>query len=241
METFGIELEVSNLSIYDAQIAINRAGLNWQVKADGTRHVSAEAVSPVLDRDRLNEAKKATRALLASGATVNKQTGLHVHVGADEYGVEAIARLVWNWNLAHNTLGALVAQSRLNNHFCQPVAMQNLDAWVEHVRNGNISNAQSGRYYSLNLNSYSRHSTVEFRLHHGTLNGSKVKAWAEFVSAMANYSRDNILLARDGWHNPIEGRLNKVGQLLDLLVTNQNLQADTAEFLKGRAEELATR
>jgi hypothetical protein len=240
METFGIELEVSNLSIYDAQRAINQAGLRWQVKADGTRHVSAEAVSPVLDRDRLNEAKKATRALLASGATVNKQTGLHVHVGADEYGVEAIARLVWNWNLAHNTLGALVAKSRLNNHFCQPVALYNLDAWVEHVRNNNISNAQGGRYYSLNLNSYSRHSTVEFRLHHGTLNGSKVKAWAEFVSAMANYSRDNTLLVTSNWHQP-DDRLNKVGELLDLLVANQNLQADTAEYLKGRAEELSAR
>ena len=243
-ETFGIELEVSNLSIYDAQRAISHAGLNWQVKADGTRHVSAEAVSPVLDREHLVEAKKATRALLASGATVNKQTGLHVHLGADEYGVEGIARLVWNWNLAHETIGTLVAKSRLNNKFCEAVPLTSLDRWTEHVRNGNISNAQSAtyarRYWSLNLDSYARHSTVEFRLHHGTLNGSKVKAWAEFVSAMANYSRDNILLASSNWHNP-DDRLGKIGQLLDLLVTNQNLQADTAEFLKVRAEELSAR
>jgi hypothetical protein len=240
-ETFGIELEVSNLSITGAQHAINRAGLNWQVKFDGTRHVSAEAVSPILDRDRLNEAKKATRALLASGATVNKQTGLHVHLGADEYGTEGIARLVWNWNLAHATIGALVAKSRLNNHFCQSVHLANLDSWVENVRNGNIRNAEGGRYWSLNLNAYSAHRTVEFRLHHGTLNGSKVKAWAEFVSAMATYSTaGNLLSTNDGWHNPID-RLNKVGELLDTLAHAGNLSGDTAEYLKGRAEELSAR
>jgi len=240
-ETFGIELEVSNLSIAGAQHAINRAGLNWQVKFDGTRHVSAEAVSPILDRDRLNEAKKATRALLASGATVNKQTGLHVHLGADEYGVEGIARLVWNWNLAHATIGALVAKSRLNNHFCQSVPLSRLDSWVEYVRNGNIRNLEGGRYYSLNLNAYGAHRTVEFRLHHGTLNGSKVKAWAEFVSAMANFSKAGNLLTVESDFQNTDDRLNKVGQLLDLLVVNENLATDTAEYLKGRAEELSAR
>ena len=88
METFGIELEVSDLGISEAQTLINRAGLRWQVKMDGTRHVSAEAVSPILTADSLNEVKKATRALLIGGATVNRQTGYHVHLGADEYGTE---------------------------------------------------------------------------------------------------------------------------------------------------------
>lgn len=242
METFGIELEVSDLSIPVARELIQRAGLNWQVKMDGTRHVSAEAVSPILNADSLNEAKRATRALLAGGATVNRQTGYHVHLGADEYGIEGIANLVWNWNWAHNTIGALVAKSRLNNHFCKPVAREHLDSWVEHVRNGNISNLIGGRYYSLNLNAYSAHRTVEVRLHHGTLNGSKVKAWAEFVSAMARFSKDgNRIIHTKFTQTDADYRLNNISELLEMLTTDSYLKQDTAEYLRGRAEELTNR
>jgi len=246
METFGIELEVSDLPIPTAQALLNRAGLNWQAKADGTRHVSAEAVSPVLTAERLNEAKSATRALRIGGATVNHKCGLHVHIGADEFGTEGIANLVWNWNLAHRTIGALVAKSRLNNTFCLPVEIGSLNDQCEHVRNGFMSNLgrdgagiAGGRYRSLNLNSYAKHGTVEVRLHHGTLNGSKVKAWAEFVSAMARYSSaGNLLSSNDGWHNPIEPK-SKVRELLLILAHAGTLSGDTADYLIGRAEELA--
>jgi hypothetical protein len=240
METFGIELEVSDLAISRGQDLLNQAGLNWRVKMDGTHHVSAEAVSPILTRDRLNEARTATRALRIGGATVNRQCGLHVHLGASEYGTEGIANLVWNWNLAHRTIGALVAKSRLNNRFCVPVALSELDAQVEHVRNGNISNiGLNGRYRSLNLNAYATHGTVEVRLHHGTLNGAKVKAWAEFVSALARYSSAGSLLqSHDGWQNTTEPE-NKIKELLDILALVGTLSTDTAEYLKGRADELA--
>ena len=246
METFGIELEVSDLPIPTAQALLNRAGLNWQAKADGTRHVSAEAVSPILTAESLNEAKSATRALRIGGATVNHKCGLHVHIGADEFGTEGIANLVWNWNLAHRTISALVAKSRLNNTFCLPVDLSELDENFEHVRNGHMSNLGrdgagmfGGRYRSLNLNSYAKHGTVEVRLHHGTLNGSKVKAWAEFVSAMARYSSaGHLLMAEDGWHNPAEPK-NKVKELLVKLALIGTLSSETADYLIGRAEELA--
>ena len=238
METFGIELEVSDLGISTAQTLITRAGLNWSVKFDGTRHVSAEAVSPILTADRLNEGKTVARALLSGGATVNKQTGYHVHLGADEYGIEGIAKLVWNWNFIHATIGALVAPSRLNNGFCKAVDTSKLDQWVEHVRNGNISNAEGGRYYSLNLASYSRHRTVEFRLHHGTLNGSKIKGWAEFCSAVARYSVDNEPIT-DARFQSVDNRLNNIREFLDLISLTGHLNGNTAEYLKGRAEELA--
>jgi hypothetical protein len=239
METYGIELEVSDLAISNAQALLNRAGLNWTAKFDGTNHVSAEAVSPILTNDSLNETKKAARALLAGGATVNRQTGYHVHLGADVYGIEGIARLVHNWNFAHNTIGALVAKSRLNNHFCKAVPVNTISSWVEHVRNGNIQNLSGGRYYSLNLNAYSAHQTVEIRLHHGTLNGSKIQAWAEFCSAFARFSQDGNII-EDAKFTYADERDNNIIELLDLLALN-HLNQSTADFLKARAVELASR
>ena len=237
--TYGIELEMSSLSIGSAQSLLNRAGLSWAVKPDGTRGVSAEAVSPILGSDTLNQCTTAARALASAGATVNKQTGYHVHLGADHYGLNGIANLVVNWAIAHDTIAALVAPSRLNNGFCRPLSLQDADRTAEQVRNGRIANINGGRYYSLNLASYDRHGTVEIRLHHGTLNGSKIKAWAEFCNAMAELSKAGVLIEPSDLADA--DRLNNLAGLLRGLVGNGYLTEKTATYLNGRAADLAAR
>lgn len=241
MFTYGIELEMSDLAISTASTAIRATGVQgWSVKPDGTRHVSAEAVSPILTADRLNESRTVARALVASGGTVNKQTGYHVHIGADEIGLNGIANMVYSWNHAHATIGALVAKSRLNNGFCRPVAEQNIADWCDNVLAGNIANLSGGRYFSLNLASYSRHRTIEVRLHHGTLNGAKIQGWAEFVGAMAQYSKDGNRFELETWADEAN-RLNNINTMLDILATDSSLSAKTATYLKARALELASR
>ena len=231
MKTYGIELETSSISIRTAQSALDAVGLAWSCKPDGTRGVDAEAVSPILNDGSLNESLTAARALLKAGATVNKQTGYHVHIGADHYGADGIAATVRNWYTAADAIGALVAKSRLNNHFCNHnLSSAVIDQWTESIRNGNIRNIGGTRYLSLNLDSYQRHGTVEFRLHHGTLNGKKIQAWAEFCEAIASYSTAGGLLV-DG--------LNDVNTLLDILSRSEKLKTETAAYLKQRAVELS--
>ena len=232
MKTYGIELETSSISIRTAQSALDAVGLAWSCKPDGTAGVDAEAVSPILNDGSLNESITAARALLKAGATVNKKTGFHVHIGADHYGTDGIAALVRNWYTAADAIGALVAPSRLNNHFCNHrLDSAFLESWSESIRNGRIDNAGRGRYLSLNLDSYQRHGTVEFRLHHGTLNGKKIQAWAEFVQAIAQFSTAGGILT--------DNRLNDVNALLDTLVQHESLKGDTAIYLKQRAVELS--
>jgi hypothetical protein len=235
MKTYGIELETSSISIRTAQSALDAVGLNWACKPDGTRGVDAEAVSPILNDGSLNESLTAARALLKAGATVNRQTGYHVHIGADHYGNDGIAATVRNWYTAANAIGALVAKSRLNNHFCNHnLSEAVIDQWTESIRNGSIRNISGTRYLSLNLDSYQRHGTVEFRLHHGTLNGKKIQAWAEFCEAIATYSTaGGILDAGTG------DRLNDIKSLLGKLVLNESIKLDTATYLNQRAIELS--
>ena len=239
MRTYGIELETSSISIPTAQSALNAAGLNtWQAKYDGTGGVDAECVSPILTDESLNETLKAARTLLRAGATVNRQTGYHVHLGADQFGLNGIAATVRNWYTAADAIGALVAKSRLNNRYCKhDFTPAQIDSWTESIRNGNIDNrgANATRFVSLNLNAYSAHGTIEFRLHHGTLNGKKIQAWAEFVQAIAEYSTAGGILRA----NTDAGRLNDCHHLLDVLAEN-HLDIRTAEYLKQRAIELQT-
>ena len=235
MKTYGIELETSSISIRTAQSALDAVGLAWSCKPDGTAGVDAEAVSPILNDGSLNESLTAARALLKAGATVNKKTGYHVHIGADHYGVDGIAALVRNWYTAADAIGALVAPSRLNNHFCNHrLDQSHIDTWTESIRNGAIGNLGRGRYLSLNLDSYGRHGTVEFRLHHGTLNGKKIQAWAEFCESLATYSTAGGLLT-----SGTGDRLNDINVILGKLVANQALNLDTADYLKQRAVELS--
>lgn len=235
MKTYGIELETSSISIRTAQSALDAVGLAWSCKPDGTRGVDAEAVSPILNDGSLNESLTAARALLKAGATVNKQTGYHVHIGADHYGTDGIAALVRNWYTAADAIGALVAPSRLNNHFCNHNLSEGVvDQWTESIRNGAIRNISGTRYLSLNLDSYQRHGTVEFRLHHGTLNGKKIQAWAEFCESLATFSTAGGLLD-SGTGN----RLNDIKSLLGKLVINEAIKLDTAAYLNQRAIELS--
>jgi hypothetical protein len=235
VKTYGIELETSSISIRTAQSALDAVGLAWSCKPDGTRGVDAEAVSPILNDGSLNESLTAARALLKAGATVNKQTGYHVHIGADHYGTDGIAALVRNWYTAADAIGALVAPSRLNNHFCNHNLSEAIvDQWTESIRNGSIRNISGTRYLSLNLDSYQRHGTVEFRLHHGTLNGKKIQAWAEFCESLATFSTAGGLLD-SGTGN----RLNDIKSLLGKLVINEAIKLDTAAYLNQRAIELS--
>tara|TARA_R110000822_G_scaffold3087_5_gene14039 strand:- start:624 stop:1355 length:732 start_codon:yes stop_codon:yes gene_type:complete len=242
MKTYGIELETSSLSIRAAQSALDAVNLSWSAKFDGTRGVDAEAVSPILDDGSLSESITAARALLRAGATVNRQTGFHVHLGAAHYGNDGIAALVRNWYTAADAIGALVAPSRLNNHFCtHAVPVNYLDDWAESIRNGNLDNSPvrnlqsyARRYFSLNLESYAKHGTVEFRLHHGTLNGKKIQAWAEFCEALATFSTAGGIL--DGGTG---NRLNDINKILGKLVINESIKLDTASYLKQRAIELS--
>jgi hypothetical protein len=44
------------------------------------------------------------------------------------------------------------------------------------------------RYYGLNFNAIMLYGTVEFRLHHGTVNVDKIKKWAAVCSAIVEYA-----------------------------------------------------
>jgi len=236
MKTYGIELETSSIGIGTAQAALDRAGLAWECKPDGTNGVDAEAVSPILNDGTLNETLTAARALARAGATVNKQTGYHVHLGADYYGVNAIAALVHNWYTAANGIGALVAKSRLSNRYClHSLSERDIDYWGETIRNNHINNnaVSTGRFMSLNLNSYDRHGTIEFRLHHGTLNGKKIEAWAKFCESLASFSLNGgTLSAGTG------SKLLDCFEILETLTAANTLDTPTAEYLKQRATEL---
>ena len=69
-------------------------GRKWQVVSDGSLNGGAEVVTPILKWEDIETLQKVVRALRARGAKANDRTGLHVHVGAADFGPSAIKNLV---------------------------------------------------------------------------------------------------------------------------------------------------
>jgi len=247
MTTFGLEFEVAGISTSAASAALNRGGIrciepnrqhqthqDWSSVYDGSVR-GAEVVSPILDPIRLNEASTVARLLLGAGGKVDRTTGYHVHIGAQDLSVDNIAQWYLNWNLVHEVIGVLVAPSRLNNSYCKAVNREHAEANAERIRNNNISDIRGDRYQSFNLESYGRHGTLEIRLHQGTLNGAKAVAWAKFIDAFKQLSATRLLdLDQLGTGT----NLQKCNNLLSLLVIQSDLDLKTAEYLKDRAASL---
>jgi len=99
------------------------------------------------------------------GAEVNPTCGLHVHLDCrDCTSTSAMTTratrlrkaLPWLWNM--------VPRSRKTSNYC---------------------GESSGRFQAVNTEAFSRHTTVEVRMHSGTLNADKIRNWIDLVRFIA--------------------------------------------------------
>lgn len=54
---------------------------------------------------------------------------------------------------------------------------------------------RADRYYKINVCSWRRHNTIEFRQHSGSTNYEKIQMWAKFCLKLVAWSADNRLTA----------------------------------------------
>lgn len=164
---------------------------------------------------------QACQALQAIGADVNESCGLHVHVNAGDYTEGDLVRFAYLWSVKgiEKTLYGVVSRSRRGtgrgaNTFALPWgpglsagAVGDLDAPpAERYRAfqtntyGSVYTAESykgsrqkhgSRYHGLSFNAFDIRGTLEFRLHHGTVNARKVTMWAAVCSALVQYVKNH--------------------------------------------------
>lgn len=82
-------------------------------------------------------------------------------------------------------------ESRRNNRYCRS---------LREITEQNINNAQSiialqeiafenTRYFKVNPQSYSRHKTIEFRQHAGSINYDKISNWVLFLNGLVTFAQ----------------------------------------------------
>ena len=161
--------------------------------------------------DQINELGE---ALLVDGATMHTGCGLHVHVDARDYGYQDIRKLVTVYAAIEETLFAAVDPCRYSNGFtihCGPRYINGIlnasadtkllkKAVVESTygRDGMTTSGRrapdfhayrpqhraGNRTYALNLHSWFLRGTVEFRIHHGTVDPTVITEWMTALAAL---------------------------------------------------------
>lgn len=189
---------------YDAWEVTDGQGRIWKAVRDGSLHSPngqhAEIVSPILVYDDLEPLQAIIRAVRTAGAQVNNSTGIHIHVDASRFDARAIANLVKTVHkqepLIEHALG--INPMRLSR-YCRgidaafidkldrrrPRTLQQLNSLWYGRYNPSPYHYDDTRYRGLNLHNVWYRGTIEFRWFESTLHAGKVKAYLQFVLALA--------------------------------------------------------
>ena len=201
---------------YKTYGAKDRQGRTWKAtydssiiaqKKSGGRTVQAadeykcEIVSPILTYEDMADLQEIVRRLRHSGAFVNSQCGIHIHVDASRYTPQTLRNLV---NIIASKEDILYKALRIDParlRWCQktneklieainrrkPQTMEALkDIWYAGSTRGRDEHYNDTRYHGLNLHSTFTKGTVEFRLFNSTTHAGEIKAYIQFCLAVSH-------------------------------------------------------
>jgi hypothetical protein len=173
----------------------------WKIVTDGSLgnyQRGAEIVSPILSGEEGIEAlAKVCRALTDMGAKVNKNCGFHVHIGMRGESLDTWKNVIRAYAAFETQIDNLMPTSRRANNNCYCRSIARIDhAALERAtdlsgvdRAVDLRGAYDRRYAKVNLQSYYRHGTIEFRQHSGTVDADKATNWVRFLLAMVEAAR----------------------------------------------------
>ncbi len=201
---------------YKTYGAKDRQGRTWKAtydssiiaqKKSGGRTVQTadeykcEVVSPILTYGDMADLQEVVRRLRHSGAFVNSQCGIHIHVDASRYTPQTLRNLV---NIIASKEDILYKALRIDParlRWCKktneklietinrkkPQTMEALkDIWYAGSTRGRDEHYNDTRYHGLNLHSTFTKGTVEFRLFNSTTHAGEIKAYIQFCLAVSH-------------------------------------------------------
>jgi hypothetical protein len=120
---------------------------------------------------------------------------MHVHHGGRDLTIPQIVHLIKTWDENRKTIEALVDNSRIDNEYSftfDRYAMEKV-AEIESGTSGytdeqSLQVLQSWFHHGceVNVSALRNHGTIEFRLHHGTMDYDEAEAWVRFGQGLMN-------------------------------------------------------
>ena len=184
---------------YDSSIIAQKKSGGRTVQA--ADEYKCEIVSPILTYGDMADLQEIVRRLRHSGAFVNSQCGIHIHVDASRYTPQTLRNLV---NIIASKEDILYKALRIDParlRWCKktneklleainrrkPQTMEALkDIWYAGSTRGRDEHYNDTRYHGLNLHSTFTKGTVEFRLFNSTTHAGEIKAYIQFCLAVSH-------------------------------------------------------
>ena len=180
----------------------------WRIKTDSSvnsrRGFGLELVSPILNGNQdMIILKIFLKILNELHCDVNRTCGLHVHVGVRDWGVKQFKNLAKRYVKFETAIDTVMPNSRKknNNQYClsnsrrygSSVTLAEIFASIQRCRSAQqLKNyIQGGRYYKLNMESFWKHGTIEFRHHSGTICPDKIENWVYVCMGMTKLADTN--------------------------------------------------
>ncbi len=213
---FGVEIEAYGVEINNLMQALTAEGIsvnaeaynhitrdNWKIVSDSsiTGKYPFELVSPVLEgQDGLNQLQRVCRALKNKRAKVNKTCGLHIHFDTSNFTKKTWKNLLINYAELEIIIDSFMPESRRANnaYYAKSIRVENIKEKIASVNGRDISEMLTkikntlnlhSRFFKINIESYWRHRTVEFRQHSGTIEFDKISNWILFLARLVDYSK----------------------------------------------------
>jgi hypothetical protein len=175
--THAIGLEFECVGQISRRALIDKLPMWTRAASDGSIRTApgqnGHEIRALLDRQTAEpRLHRLCKILSEAGLSVNRSTGLHVHLDArnipNETEAVRVARLMDAWIFA---LRELVPASRRENSFCK------------------FGISTRDRYRAVNVCAWHTHRTIEIRLHSGTIDYTKTLAWIRLMETIRAVAR----------------------------------------------------
>lgn len=250
--TFGVELEFLDRDVSRSAIAmaLQDEGIKaynesynhhtvdyWKVITDSS--CGNEIVSPVLQgREGLEELRKVCMVLNRLGCKVNKECGLHIHHHAADLNTKNFQNLFCLYSKYEKLIDRLHPRNRRddNNYYCSPLnkndafygTYEDLALRIKSCKTvRDLQNLFSTRYLKLNIQSFSKYGTLEFRQHAGTLDYEQIQNWILFTQLMVERSKFSMI-------TKVEREYDHLGCLYNMLGISRTITCTSEMFQMGK-------
>ena len=224
----------------------------WRLKTDSSVSGSGcglEVVSPVLQGDSgYRDLMLVLDAVNNTGASINRTCGLHVHVGVSDWGIKQFRNLYKRYSKFETAIDSVLPASRRlsNNGYCNSTVMafgQTLGQAFEKINScktaRELSNQIGTRYTKLNIQSFWKHGTVEFRHHSGSTENEKISNWLKVCLSMVQAADANRSIKVNRFDNVSEYK-DKISLMLKGLskLEGSLIESSTKRFFTKRRKAL---
>ena len=170
----------------------------FKVVRDGSVSGGLEVVSPVMQTSDFSNLEKVCVLLNANNAKVNRNCGLHVHIGAADMTPQQYINVFINYMYLEPIIDASLAPSRRENKYCRTMrgrenALLSMMGEADFAKHDVEDVFDYNRYFKVNACAYERHRTIEFRQHQGSTDFVKIRNWVEFLTSLCEWSKTHRL------------------------------------------------